>query len=480
MTTDVPIAPQNLDAEEYVLGAMMLSPGAVDAAREILVARDFYRGSHGLIFDAAVAVRDRDAKPDVVLVVAELERRGELERAGGRMRVLEIAGLVPAASNAAHYARIVREKARQRQILRTIEPLRLACQNGGAGPEEARGILQEIESLVDDSIARPTLVPLDLGAVLSGPVASVAWLWEGWLARGDLALIVGDPGVGKSMLALGIAAAARRGGGFLGSPCGPGRVGVFDFENPLDEASKRLRLFGLSGDDHDGLAYFHAPALDLQTSGGQAALAQALEHYALDLAIIDSLRRSAPGLDENDSGAVSAVLSPLRSLTATSGRTIVVVHHARKRIGDNPTEAGQMVRGSGDLVASVDSLLYLRAKEGSSFTLEHAKARRGVPHESILVRIHGDEDSLELVSEGPVAFADDKVEAMLARVRHVLADDGGAVQRKVIALRLGIDAKSGTFSRALNLGHDRHLLAKTPGERPTDPTLYALADGAAS
>lgn len=474
-----PLAPQDLEAEETVLGAMMLSPSAVDAAREILVASDFYRVSNGRIFDAALAIRDADAdaRPDAILIAAELERRGQLEEIGGRKRIHELAALVPAAGNVKHYAELVLAKSRQRRILSTIEPLRVACLNGGADPNETQAIIRQLSELADRAPSSVALVPLDLGALLSGPMVGIAWLWEGWLARGDLALIVGDPGVGKSMLGLGLAAATRQGSEFLGAQSGPGRVGVFDFENPLDEAQKRLRALGLTADDHEGLVYFHAPALDLQTSAGHALLVDALERHSLDLAIVDSLRRSAPGLDENDSGAVSAVLSPLRSLTATTGRTIAVVHHARKRIGDNPTEAGQMVRGSGDLVASVDSLLYLRAKESGSFTLEHAKARRGVPHEPILVRIEGDDGSIGLVSEGAVAYAEDKVEAMLARVRQVLAEDGGALGRQVIALKVGVAANSGTFSRALKLGYDRGILAKRDGERPTDPTLYALAEG---
>lgn len=137
-----------------------------------------------------------------------------------------------------------------------------------------------------------------------------------------------------------------------------------------------------------------------------------------------------------------------------------------------------MVRGSGDLVASVDSLLYLRAKEGGAFTLEHGKARRGLPHEPILVRIEGDEQHLRLVSEGAVAAADDKVEAMLARVLAALQDDGGALARPVLELRVGSKPKNSTLTRALKLGWQREQLAKTKGGFG-EPTLYALSEGVA-
>jgi replicative DNA helicase len=113
-----PIPPQNLDAEESVLGAMMLSPGAIGAVSEILDAGDFYRESHGKIYRAALALYARGEPVDAITLVDELEQRGELEDAGGRSRVHELAALVPASANAGHYARIVREMATLRGLIR--------------------------------------------------------------------------------------------------------------------------------------------------------------------------------------------------------------------------------------------------------------------------------------------------------------------------------------------------------------------------
>ena len=107
-----PVPPQNLDAEESVLGAMMLSPGAIGAVSEVLDASDFYRESHAIIYRAALALYAKGEPVDAITLVDELERRGELEDVGGRVRINELAALVPATSNAAHYARIVRETTR--------------------------------------------------------------------------------------------------------------------------------------------------------------------------------------------------------------------------------------------------------------------------------------------------------------------------------------------------------------------------------
>src|ERR671919_1303116 len=91
-----PVPPQNLDAEESVLGAMMLAPGAVGAVSEILDAADFYRESHAKIFRAALALYAKGEPVHAITVVDELDERGELEPAGGRTRIHELAALVPA------------------------------------------------------------------------------------------------------------------------------------------------------------------------------------------------------------------------------------------------------------------------------------------------------------------------------------------------------------------------------------------------
>lgn len=113
---DVP--PQSLEAEEHVLGAMMLAPGAIDAVSEILDPGDFYRESHAIVYRAALHVHESGEPVDVITLTAALEQRGELERAGGRARLHELARLVPATANARHYADIVRETATLRGLIR--------------------------------------------------------------------------------------------------------------------------------------------------------------------------------------------------------------------------------------------------------------------------------------------------------------------------------------------------------------------------
>lgn len=111
-----PVPPQDLDAEECVIGAMLLSGHAIDAAREIIVASDFYRHSHGVIFTAALRLHDRSEPVDAITVHDELDREDELEAAGGREHVHELAATVPDTARAGFWARIVREMSTLREL----------------------------------------------------------------------------------------------------------------------------------------------------------------------------------------------------------------------------------------------------------------------------------------------------------------------------------------------------------------------------
>jgi replicative DNA helicase len=113
-----PEAPCSLEAEEAVLGAMMITRAAVQKAATALEPGDFYRGSHGRIFEAALALHARAAPVDGLTLLNELEARGTLEEAGGKERLFTIANLVPASSNVQHYANIVLEKALLRGLIR--------------------------------------------------------------------------------------------------------------------------------------------------------------------------------------------------------------------------------------------------------------------------------------------------------------------------------------------------------------------------
>ena len=122
------VPPQNLEAEESVLGAMLLSPVAVGTVSEIIDASDFYRESHAKMYRAALSLWSKGEPVDAITLVNELDERTELDAAGGQARVAELAALVPAASNVEHYARIVKEMSTLRGLIRAGQEIgRASC-----------------------------------------------------------------------------------------------------------------------------------------------------------------------------------------------------------------------------------------------------------------------------------------------------------------------------------------------------------------
>ena len=113
-----PFRPRTSRRRSRCSGAMMLSPGAIGAVSEVLDAGDFYRESHAKMYRAALALYAKGEPVDAITLVDELEERGELEGVGGQAALHELAALVPATSNAAHYARIVHEMATLRGLIR--------------------------------------------------------------------------------------------------------------------------------------------------------------------------------------------------------------------------------------------------------------------------------------------------------------------------------------------------------------------------
>ena len=109
--------PQSEDAEQSVLAAMLIDAEAITFATEIVDDSMFFREGHRRIFRAIVSLMERGSGIDVVTLADELQRRGEMDAAGGREYLSFLADAVPTAANVAHHARIVKEKALLRRLI---------------------------------------------------------------------------------------------------------------------------------------------------------------------------------------------------------------------------------------------------------------------------------------------------------------------------------------------------------------------------
>jgi replicative DNA helicase len=219
------VPPQNLDAEESVLGAMLLAPRAIADVSEVLepTGREFYRESHSRIYRSALSLYAKGEPVDAITVADQLAERGELDEVGGTGRIHELASLVPAAANARHYALIVRETAILRGLIRAGgEISRLGWERPGDATElvdqaeqivfdlaqqRAAAEFAHIEELLKESFERITLLyesGSDLTGVPSG-FRDLDRITSGF-QPGNLVVVAARPSMGKSALALCMAA----------------------------------------------------------------------------------------------------------------------------------------------------------------------------------------------------------------------------------------------------------------------------------
>jgi replicative DNA helicase len=216
------VPPQNLDAEESVLGGVLFDVHALDRVIEVLSVEDFYRESHRKIFRAMLALSEKTEPIDLITLSDLLKARGELQDVGGATYLAELADKVPSAANIGHYARIVREKAVLRNLINVCNEITSRCYNG---QEDIEPFLDEAERLIFDvseKRVRPSFYKM--GDMIMDTIKMVEQLFErkelvtgvptgfldldrmtAGLQPSDLIIVAARPSMGKTAMVLNVA-----------------------------------------------------------------------------------------------------------------------------------------------------------------------------------------------------------------------------------------------------------------------------------
>ena len=217
--------PHDIQAEQSVLGGMLLSKDAITQVVEIIRSADFYRPAHQIIYDSVVDLFSRGEPVDAISVNAELTKRGEATRVGGALYLHTLTEAIPTAANAGYYAKIVSDRAVLRRL---VEVGTRIAQIGYAGDGEVDDLVDHAQAEIykvaekrtgEDYVVLADIMPgaLDeieaIGArdgTLTGVPTGFAdfdALTNG-LHPGQMIIIAARPAVGKSTLALDFARAA--------------------------------------------------------------------------------------------------------------------------------------------------------------------------------------------------------------------------------------------------------------------------------
>ena len=243
------VPPQNLEAEQCVLGSVMLQSGAIAKAAELLTADDFYRDAHQSIFNAMITLFDKGEPLDLITVSNLIKNNNELEKVGGPGYLATLTDIVPMAANLSYYAKIVREKAILRKLIQTTTEIAGRCY-------EEQGdidlLLDEVEQTVFEiSRSKSGQAFHSLKSVMNTTFKYIEKLYErkehitgvpteyhefdkktAGLQPADLIILAGRPSMGKTALAMNMVQNAAH---FHKVP-----VAVFSLEMAKEQLGMRL------------------------------------------------------------------------------------------------------------------------------------------------------------------------------------------------------------------------------------------------
>jgi replicative DNA helicase len=401
LVDEIRVPPHSLEAEQAVLGGLMLDNRTWDSIADRLVASDFYRRDHQLIFESIADLAARGEPSDAVTVSEWLERKALAEQTGG---LIYLAGLVrdtPSAANIRAYAEIVRERATLRRLISVGGEIAASAYD----PEgrSAHEIVDEAERRVFEIAEAGNkvgsgFVPLknELGAVIDrldmlhqnkGQLTGVSTGFTeldrmtAGLQKGDLIVIAGRPSMGKTTFALNIAENAA---------FGPKKasVGIFSMEmsreqlafrmiSSLGRVDQSLLRIGNFGDEewsriNTAIAMMQNAPIHIDDTGAltptevRARARRLKREHGLDLIVLDYLQlMQVPGTKENRATEISEISRSLKALAKELAVPVIALSQLNRSVEQRTDKKPVMsdLRESGAIEQDADVIMMIYREE---------------------------------------------------------------------------------------------------------------------
>jgi replicative DNA helicase len=374
MSSGIRVPPHSVEAEQSVLGGLMLDNDAWDRIADRILADDFYRHDHRLIYRAVAALAERNAPFDMVTVAEQLQQSGELPDAGGLAYLGELASQTPSAANIRAYADIVRD----RSILRSLIGVGTEIADSAFAPEgrDTRELLDLAEQRVfgiAERGARGTQGFRGMKPLLTAAVEQIEHLFESkspitgiatgyqdldeltsGLHPGDLIIVAGRPSMGKTSFAINVAEYVAM---KTSKP-----IAVFSMEMPGEQIAMRLlssmgrinqqKLRSGRLDDADWprltsavsmlseapLYIDDTPALS-PTELRARSRRLMREHKGLGLIVVDYLQlMQSPGTRENRATEISEISRSLKALAKELGVPMIALSQLNRSLEQRPNK----------------------------------------------------------------------------------------------------------------------------------------------
>jgi replicative DNA helicase len=152
---NVKLPPHDIEAEQSVLGALMIDKDTIFSIADILTPRHFYRKAHSIIYEAILSLWQKSEPIDIICVTGELKHMNKLKEVGGSSYLTELINSVPTASHSEHYAKLVREKSILRELINASSEIATQVFTNGEGIDDLLdGVEQKIFAISQQSIAK--------------------------------------------------------------------------------------------------------------------------------------------------------------------------------------------------------------------------------------------------------------------------------------------------------------------------------------
>jgi replicative DNA helicase len=433
---DAPQPPHSIEAEQAVLGGLLLDPAAWDNVADVIIPEDFYRPDHKLIFQAIGALAG-SAKPcDVVTVVGELERRSELDQAGGLAYLGSLARDTPTAANVRAYADIVRERSLLRQLIHAGTEIASAVFNndgetarelvdkaeqkvfeiaemgfrGRQGAMAVRALLPAVIDQIDDAYANPDkLRGLPTGFTDFDKMT-------GGLRPGDLVIVAGRPSMGKTTLAVNMAEYAA-----LHHQQTRASVAIFSMEMPSEQVITRmlssiggvplhnLRSGRISDDDWVRITsatsqlseakIFIDETPALSPTELRARSRRVKREHGLDLIVVDYLQlMQVPGNKENRATEIAEISRGLKILAKELSCPVIALSQLNRGVEQRESKKPVMsdLRESGSIEQDADMILLIYREE----VYDRNTTKKGIAEIDLVKHRNGEIGTFVLTFQG--------------------------------------------------------------------------------
>ena len=391
------LPPQNVEAEEAVLGALLIDPDAIIRLATILRPEDFYREKHAWVYDCILALHERREPVDFLTVCDEMERRGQLNEVGGAAFITSLISAVPTSIHADHYARIVERAAVRRRLIEAAGQIAVLAYQEADDVEEVVDHAEQILFGISERRLSRELVPIrqvlseyydrieyltrHQGTMIGIPTGfnDLDKLLTGF-QRSDMIILASRPSVGKTSLALTMALNAARKHNQ--------RVAFFSLEMSAEQVVQRL-ISAETGIESQRLrkgeiveeewARFMKAASDLadtlffiDDSPGLSALelrtkARRLHaEVGIDLLVVDYLQLMRGDYrSENRVQEISAISRALKALARELNVPILALSQLSRGVESRSDKRPQLsdLRESGALEQDADVVIFIYRDE---------------------------------------------------------------------------------------------------------------------